>query len=120
MPAAHLPVRQGLSGVIGARPLLHYCIARDAPAIVATGLWPGSWCTITPVSGLVADVWLGTPRRKDYVLVIDPHAVMDFCGPGVAPGDPADPLRLGGAVEIFLPSGVPPTGIVAHGPLEER
>jgi hypothetical protein len=120
LPAAALPVQTGLAAVIGTRPLLHYCRAQDAPSILSTGLWPGSWCTITALSGLVADMWLGTPRRKDYVLMIDPAAVAAFHGPGSAPGDPGDPLRLGGAIEIYLPSGAPPGAIIGHGHLEDR
>lgn len=115
-----MPVQTGLAALIGGRPLLHYCRSQDAPSIVASGLWPGSWCTITALSGLVADMWLGTPKRKDYVLLIDPSAVGNFQGPGSAPGDPGDSLRLGGAIEIFLPSGAPPSAIIAHGPLEPR
>lgn len=119
LPAAHLPIRTGLHALIGDRPLLHYCHSQDAPSILSTGLWPGSWCTVTPVTGLAADVWLGTPRRKDYVLLIDPSAITDFRGPGSAPGDPSDPLRTGGAVEIFLPSGAPAGAIIAHASLEQ-
>jgi hypothetical protein len=57
--------------------------------------------------------------RKNYVIAFEPTAIADFQGPGVAPPDGSDVLRTGSAVEFYLPSGAPPSAIIAHGPLEE-
>jgi hypothetical protein len=120
MPAASLPIAHDLAALVGSTALLHYCRQSDAASIVNSGLWPGSWCTITPLDGRVADVWLGTPRRKDYVIAFDPTGIVSYQGPGLAPPDGSDPLRTGGGLEIFLPDGAPASAVVSHGPLEDR
>jgi hypothetical protein len=117
--ATALPVEINLAAVLQGRPLLHYCQERDAASIVASGLDDGSWCTVTPLSSYVADIWLGTPKRKDYVIVLDPSVIPAFQGPGVAPPEGSDPLRQGTAVEFYLPQGAPATAIADHRPLEQ-
>jgi hypothetical protein len=112
------PLADPLDQILGGRRLLHYCVAADAPSIQRDGLWPGSWCTVTPLSSFVADIWLGLPRRVDYVFEINPQSVPAYLGPGIAlPG--TDLLRWGNAVEFYLPDGVPPDAFIRHGPLEE-
>src|SRR4051794_29399295 len=118
-PAAHMSAASDLGALIGDQALLHYCRAADGPSILATGLWPGSWCTVTPLEGHVADIWLGTPGRKDYVILFDPRGISRFHGPGTAPPDGSDPLRVGGGVEFYLPDGAPVSAILAHGSMEE-
>lgn len=120
LPADQLPDGTAkLTEVLGGRYLFHYCNSSDVDAILRSGLWPGSWCSITSLSSYTADIWLGTPTRKDYVLIIDPSRVSEYRGPGVSLGFPSEPLRIGGAVEFFLPNGAPPQSIVSHGRLEE-
>jgi hypothetical protein len=119
LPAASLPIVNNLAALIGSRALLHYCRHTDAPSIVASGLWPGSWCTVTSLVGHVADIWLGTPRRKNYVIAFDPAGIGRYQGPGVAPPDGSDPLRTGSGLEFYLPDGAPSSAIVSHGPLED-
>src|SRR5436190_17586599 len=118
LPAVSLPDATHLDALLGGTALLHYCRSTDAGSILAGGLWPGSWCTVTAVEGHVADVWLGTPGRKDYVIAFDPSHISRYKGPGSAPPDGSDPLRTGGGIEIFLPDGAPASAIVTHGPLE--
>jgi hypothetical protein len=108
-----------LATLLGGRRLLHYCEGTQAPYIVATGLLPNSWCTTTPLSSYAADIWLGTPRRKNYYVAFDPEHIPECRGPGLSPPDAGDPLRHGSAIEFFLPQGAPPKAVVDHGPLEE-
>jgi hypothetical protein len=108
-----------LATLLGERRLLHYCEATQAPYIVATGLLPRSWCMTTPLSSFAADIWLGTPRRKNYYVAFDPEGVPECRGPGLSPADAGDPLRHGSAIEFFLPQGAPSNAVVDHGPLEE-
>jgi hypothetical protein len=118
LPAVSLPDASDLDLLLGGRALLHYCRSADAGSILAAGLWPGSWCTVHPLEGHVADIWLGTPRRKDYVIAFDPSGIGRYKGPGSAPPDGSDPLRTGGGLEIYLPDGAPASAVVTHGPLE--
>jgi hypothetical protein len=108
-----------LDALLKGRPLLHYCERSQAASIRAAGLRPRSWCTITALSTKIADVWLGTPLRKDYVFVFDASSIPDYRGPGAAPPHAADPVRRGTAVEIFLPSGVPASAIIWEGLVED-
>lgn len=119
LPAAMLPIQTNLASLLGSRSLLHYCREIDATSIMTSGLWPGSWCTVTPLSAHVADIWLGTSWRKNYFIAFETTAVLDFQGPGVSPPDALDSLRRGGGVEFYLPRGVPASAIVAHGGLEK-
>ena len=120
MPATLLsPGSIPLSTLLGGRKLLHYCVSHQAGSIRTTGLLPNSWCTVTPLSSYVADIWLGLPSRRDYVFVIDPASIQIYQGPGISIGFPADPLRVGGAVEFFLPQGAPPQAILHGDRLEE-
>lgn len=91
MPAIHAPVREDLPSVLDGRCLLHFCNRDDAASISRQGLRAGSWCTTTPLSSYVADVWLGLPTRRNYLFVFDPEGVSRYQGPGISlpfPGDP--------------------------------
>lgn len=118
-PATFAPVRDDLASLLSGRKLLHFCSADDAGGILQNGLWPRSWCTVTPFSSYVADVWLGLPSRRDYLFVFDPEQISRYQGPGISPGFPGDALRVGGAIEFYLPDGAPATAIIHHGLLEE-
>lgn len=118
-PAIYTPVRQGLGSLLAERRLLHFCHRDAAASISSQGLRPGSWCTTTPLSSYVADIWLGLPSRRNYVFVFDPREALRFQGPGISLADPGDALRSGGAVEFYFPDGIPASAIVNHGPLEE-